>query len=121
MKKTLSHWLPVFLWASVIFFLSSIPQITVSQFFVWDFIIKKTAHLTEYAILFALIFRVTKGKWVLSFILTMLYATSDEFHQRFVPGRTATVYDLGFDFAGSSIAAYLIWKLKQLRRNKPKS
>ena len=67
MKKTLSHWLPVFLWAVVIFAFSTIPQIVVSQFFIWDFIAKKTAHISEYAILFALIFRATNRSWILSF------------------------------------------------------
>ena len=120
MKKALSHWLPVFLWAVVIFAFSTIPQIVVSQFFIWDFIAKKTAHISEYAILFALIFRATNRSWILSFLLTMLYAVSDEFHQSFVPGRTATFFDLGFDLSGANIASYIIWKLKQARHEKPK-
>lgn len=112
MRKTVVRWLPVFLWAIAIFALSSIEQITVSQFFVWDFIAKKAAHIAEYAILFVLVFRATQNNWFISFVLTMFYATSDEFHQSFVPGRTATVLDLGFDLTGVNIAAYLIWKLK---------
>ena len=123
-KFTLSEftkkWLPVFLWAVIIFWLSSIEQIVVSQFFIWDFIAKKIAHLTEYAVLFALIFRATRGQWILSFVLTMVYAASDEIHQKFVPGRTAAFYDLAFDFSGASLAGYLIWKFKQTRRLKPK-
>ena len=120
MKKTLSHWLPVFLWAVVIFAFSTIPQIVVSQFFIWDFIAKKTAHISEYAILFALIFRATNRSWILSFLLTMLYAVFDEFHQSFVPGRTATFFDLGFDLSGANIASYTIWKLKQIHLLQPK-
>lgn len=120
MRKTVVRWLPVFLWAVTIFALSSIEQITVSQFFIWDFIAKKIAHISEYAILFALIFRATGNKWIASFSLTMLYAASDEFHQSFVPGRTATVLDLGFDLTGANIAAYLIWKLKPHLPAKPK-
>lgn len=106
------RWLPVFLWALVIFALSSIKQVTVSEFFIWDFVAKKIAHVGEYSILFALFFRATKSNYPLSFALTMLYAVSDEIHQSFVPGRTAAVYDLGFDFSGASIAAYVIWKHK---------
>ena len=120
LESALGRWLPVFLWAAVIFAFSSPPQIKVSQFFLWDFIAKKTAHLSEYAILFALIFRATKGSWILSFLLIMLYAVSDEFHQSFVPGRTATYFDLGFDLSGANIASYIIWKLKQARPGKPK-
>lgn len=121
---TLTHklfsWLPVFLWAAIIYILSSIEQVTVSQFFVWDFAFKKIAHIGEYAVLFALIFRANGKKWAFSFVLTMLYALSDEYHQSFVPGRTAALYDLGFDLSGANIAAYIIWKLKQLRPKKLK-
>ena len=116
----LGRWLPVFLWAAVIFALSSIRQITVAEFFLWDFAAKKVAHLTEYAVLYALFLRATEKNWVLSFALTMFYAASDEIHQSFVPGRTAAVYDLVFDFSGATISAYIIWKLRQIRPKNPK-
>ena len=116
----LGRWLPVFLWASVIFALSSIQQITVAEFFIWDFAAKKVAHLTEYAVLYALFLRATEKNWVLSFVMTMVYAASDEIHQSYVPGRTAAVYDLAFDFSGASISAYIIWKLKQIHPKKQK-
>lgn len=118
-SSVIGRWLPVVLWASVIFAFSSLPQTQVGGFFLTDFIIKKTAHVSEYAILFALIYRATKGKLLLAFALTIFYAATDEFHQSFVPGRTAKVYDvIGFDLAGASIAAYVLWKLKQLRKKK---
>ena len=111
-KSSVGRWLPVFLWAAVIFAFSSLAQIKVSEFFFWDFALKKTAHVTEYAILFAFVFRATKGNYLTSFVATLLYAFSDEFHQSFVPGRTSTYYDLGFDLSGVNISAYIIWKLK---------
>ncbi len=120
MKQSFLRWLLVFLWSTVIFALSSIEQVTVSQFFIWDFIAKKTAHIGEYAILFALIYSATGGKWRLSFVLTMVYAAGDEFHQSFVPGRNASPYDLGFDLSGANIAAYIIWKLSANQKAKPK-
>ena len=119
MQKNFIKWLPVFLWAAVIFVLSSIEQITVSEFLIWDFIAKKIAHVSEFAILFALVYRAAGGKWQLTFLLAMLYAVSDEIHQSFVPGRTAALYDLGFDLTGANIAAYFIWKFTPHRRNKP--
>lgn len=115
-----SRWLPVFLWAAVIFIFSSIPLIKVSQFFIWDFVAKKIAHVIQYAVLFALIFRATKNKWITSLALTLLYAASDEIHQQFVPGRQASIYDLGFDLSGANIASYIIWKLKVPPFLKPK-
>ena len=114
------RWLPVFLWAGFIFALSSISQITVAEFFLWDFTAKKVAHVGEYAVLYALILRAIEKKWVLSFFLTMIYAVSDEIHQSFVPGRNAAVYDLAFDFSGAVISAYIIWKLRQIRPKKQK-
>lgn len=117
----ITRWLPVFLWALVIFALSSIQQIKVSEFHLWDFALKKAAHVTEYAILYALIFRATNRNFLSSYFLTILYAASDEIHQYFVPGRTASILDLGFDASGANISAYLIWKLKQLRQKKPRS
>ena len=116
----LGRWLPVFLWAVVIFALSSIQQITVAEFFIWDFAAKKVAHLTEYAVLYALFLRATEKNWILSFVMTMIYAASDEIHQSYVPGRTAAVYDLAFDFSGASISAYIIWKLEQIHPKKQK-
>ena len=125
MKKSsqsifLGRWLPVFLWAVVIFALSSISQITVAEFFLWDFAAKKVAHLAEYAVLYALFLRATEKNWVLSFALTMIYAVTDEIHQSFVPGRNAAVYDLAFDFSGAAISAYVIWKLRQIRPKRQK-
>lgn len=111
-KSNLGRWLPVFLWAVVIFIFSSIPQITTSQFFSFDFILKKTAHVAEYAIFYVLLVRATGAKLATSMLLVMLYALSDEFHQSLVPGRTAAIYDLGFDLSGASIAAYSLWKSK---------
>lgn len=113
-------WLPVFVWATVIFSLSSTSSLKVSDFFIWDFISKKIAHLFIYAVLFSLILRATKRNWILSFLLTMIYAASDELHQSFVFGRNASVLDLGFDLSGANIAAYTIWKLSQIRRAKHK-
>lgn len=112
-KDMLRLWLPVFLWVTVIFTLSSIEQVVATKVFVWDFFIKKFAHISEYAILFVLIYRATYKNWILSFVLAMIYAVSDEFHQSFVPGRTATFLDLGMDFSGVNVAAYFIWKLKR--------
>jgi len=104
---------------AVIFFFSALPQQKASDFFLLDFTIKKIAHLSEYAILYALFYRATGNNLIISLVLTIIYASTDEFHQMFVPGRTARVYDIvGFDLVGASIAAFLIWKLKQLHLHK---
>ncbi|OGD87061.1 hypothetical protein A2870_02800 [Candidatus Curtissbacteria bacterium RIFCSPHIGHO2_01_FULL_41_11] len=111
-KSKVAAWLPPVLWAGVIFTLSTINNPIASQFFVWDFIIKKIAHVTEYAILYILLLRATRGNYALSLIITFLYSISDEVHQGFVPGRSPAVYDIGLDMSGAAIAGYAIWKLK---------
>ncbi len=121
-RKTLNLWLPVLVWASVIFYFSSQPQKHVSEFFLADFLVKKAAHVGEFAILFVLIYRATGKKIPLSFLLTILYAASDEFHQTFVPGRTPKLYDIiGFDITGANIASYALWKLSQRAKTKQKN
>ena len=115
----ISLWLPVFLWALVIFSFSSTSSLKASNFFIWDFISKKIAHLSIYAILFSLILRATNANWLLTFLITLTYAATDEFHQHLVPCRNASVLDLGFDLSGANIAAYTIWKLKQIPHGKP--
>lgn len=119
-RKKLTLWLPVFLWAAVIFTLSSIKQVQVSEFFAWDFLAKKTAHVLEYTILYVLIFRATGKKYILSYILALAYAASDEFHQHYVLGRSASVLDIGIDLSGINIGSYVLWKLNRNPNPKPK-
>ena len=119
LKQLLLSWGPVIFWCSVIFAFSSIPTLPKVGFIWWDFIIKKTAHITEYAILFFLTWRaVRKSRQlpVASYQLLMilgicfLYAISDEFHQSFVIGRTSTLRDVAFDLLGMGMAWYAIKK-----------
>lgn len=115
-SKLLNSWLPVFLWCTVIFFLSSIPTIQTSRIYFWDFVLKKTAHIVEYGLLYFLVFRaleeegVKNKKWIIPFIFGLIYGISDEYHQRFVSGRHSRVMDLGFDFLGMLLAFYWLKK-----------
>lgn len=69
---------------------------------------KKSAHMFVYAVLYYLVVKafgkVTYKTLLLSFVICVVYAMSDEYHQSFVPGRTAKVTDIGFDSLGMSIA-----------------
>ena len=118
--SNLSRWLPVFLWMAVIFTLSSIPQLQAAPQMVNDFLLKKSAHVTEYAVLYLLAYRATQKNMLLSFFITFGYSLSDEFHQHFVKGRTMSYLDVGFDWIGASISSYVIWKLQQIQKKKPK-
>jgi VanZ family protein len=97
-SRTLTHWLPVALWAALIFALSSIPSLS-SGLGSWDLVLRKGAHLTEYAILALLLSRALQREMP-AFALGVLYAVSDEFHQSFVRGRHAAPLDVAIDSIG---------------------
>ena len=55
-SRALNVWLPVVAWAAVIFAFSSIPSLS-SGLGAWDTVLRKGAHITEYAVLGALLYR----------------------------------------------------------------
>lgn len=114
-RKFLKYWFPPLAWAVVIFLFSSRAVPVTSEFYWNDFILKKTAHIIEYAILVILLYRAFTGggktkkqAMVFSFLLTLVYAISDEIHQSFVPGRESRIRDVIFDTIGGGGALYLI-------------
>lgn len=128
LKKLFYYWLPVFIWAALIFFLSSKPGLKVATG-VWDFLTRKPAHILEYFILTLLLirasmsglFKKTDASFVLglSFLLSLFYAGFDEVHQTFVPLREGKISDILFDSVGSFFAIFLGWRLFQNHQNKP--
>lgn len=121
-QKFFKLWLPVVFWCGVIFTLSSIPSFPRVGFIWWDFVLKKTAHVSEYAILFFLIYRARSDNFTLNIskrqvnliaLLCFFYAISDEYHQSFVLGRTSTIRDVGFDSVGIFLSSITIKKKKQ--------
>lgn len=77
-----------------------------------SFIIRKLAHFTEYLILgFLTINMLNKNdiskKYLLSILICIIYATSDEIHQIFVPGRACQIRDILIDSIGSITGVYL--------------
>ncbi len=97
----ISRWLPVVVWAGVIFALSSLPSLS-SGLGAWDVVLRKCAHMTEYAILAVLAWRATRSA-TQAFALAVAYAASDEVHQLFVRGRHGSPLDVGVDAAGALI------------------
>ena len=91
-------------------------------------IIRKIAHLCEYAALgffamFALynLIRNGVGKWafVIAELIAVLYAVTDEFHQYHVPGRWGTWSDVVIDGCGALIGIFVyygFWRLKHIPR-----
>ena len=140
------YWLPVLVWMSFIFWMStgtfssehtSTIIIPVIKFIAReisdekaDFIhgfIRKSGHVAEYFILGGLVLRafcsgtistLTRKQISCSLLVVALYASSDEFHQSFVATRTASIIDVGIDTIGGvlSISIAALWRLAALCR-----
>lgn len=83
--------------------------------------IRKGAHMTEYAVftltvMFAFFVCGVRGGmlYVLSVLVTIVYAASDEIHQLFVPGRSGQVKDVLIDTFGGILAAAAVKAFKSL-------
>ena len=92
----------VITWCVVIFVFSSLPTLPEVGFIWWDFVLKKSAHVLEYTVLFLLTYKAVgqPGNWRTALLFSLAYALSDEYHQSFVAGRTAKLTDIGFDALG---------------------
>jgi VanZ family protein len=86
--------------------------------------VRKAGHLTEYAILATLAARAFRNSshqfirlhwFMLSLLLAAVYALTDEFHQSFVPSRTASMHDTLIDSAGALMALSVIWFMEKRR------
>jgi VanZ family protein len=105
-SRVLTVWLPVFAWAAVIFAFSSIPSLS-TGLGTWDTILRKGAHIVEYAILGALLYRALERE-ALALAAGIAYAATDEFHQRFVHGRHSSPVDVAIDAVGLAMGM-LVW------------
>ena len=71
-----------------------------------QFLIRKAAHMSEYAILAMLLYMFAReskirSSFIFALIFSMLYACTDEFHQLFVNGRSGQWQDVFIDTSGS--------------------
>lgn len=135
MKAFLRYWFPLLVWLTLIFVGSTdvlsgehtslfmipflhrlFPHLLLPALERIELIVRKAGHISEYAILAVLSYRalvntflagrrVFAGVMVLLFCL--LYAASDEFHQSFVPSRTASWRDVVIDLCGALFAVFI--------------
>ncbi len=94
-------------------------------------LIRKTGHLTEYAILALLVLRAAgislRRRHLeggcraagIALLVAAAYAASDEFHQSFVPGRTASVYDVLIDTSGAFVALTVAMVVRKKKSQPP--
>jgi VanZ family protein len=136
---------PLLLWMAFIFFASTaqlsasntsriirplliwlFPDISQESLAFVHFIVRKLAHLTEYAILGLLAARAfttssrdgLRRRWfVYAGLLVIIYALSDELHQRFVPARTGSIYDSLIDITGGYIALSLLYAWRRVKKS----
>jgi VanZ family protein len=125
------YWLPPLLWMALIWGLSTdvgsadntaglfiwimsrlFPWATPAQIDLAHGVMRKLGHLTEYGILAALWFRTlrvgqrldsARSAWI-ALAISVAWALTDEFHQTFVPSRTASVLDVLVDATGATLA-----------------
>ncbi len=120
MNNFFKYWFPVLVWAGIIFWFSSIPDL--KSGLEQDFIFRKIAHILEFAILtFLLIRGLSKERIsikrivIYSFIFAIFYALTDEYHQSFVWGRQGSLKDVGIDGIGIFLMA-ILWYYKNKGR-----
>lgn len=109
-EQRLRAWLPAVLWAGIIFAFSAMPDL--QSGLPQDFFLRKVAHAVEFGVLTLLVARAFRRaeRWDAkralagAFVISVLYAFSDELHQTFVPGRSPSLRDVGVDALGIVVA-----------------
>jgi len=137
-RRFLSRYLPLVAWLVFISYASSasfnasntsriigplvlwlFPETNTETLATIHFITRKIAHFTEYAILGFLAARafrtsprpaISRRWFLISAALIIVYALIDEYHQSFVPSRTASVFDSFIDMAGGLTALIVLRK-----------
>jgi len=99
--------------AAIIFAFSSVPSLG-TGLGTWDLVLRKLAHLSEYAVLGALLQRALSRPGF-AILIGGIYAVSDEVHQHFVRGRHAAWYDVVIDTIGVTIGV-VVWARIRSRR-----
>jgi VanZ family protein len=148
LRAFLKYWLPVLVWMALIFSASGdtrsvahssrilgpllrwlFPQLPEDTVNLIVLILRKGAHVTEYAVLALLLWRARRKPvkndlrpWSrpearLVLLLVALYAAGDEFHQLFVANREAAVHDVLIDTAGGAAGLFALWRFGRWRKN----
>jgi len=110
-SRVLTVWLPVLAWAAVIFAISSVPSLS-TGLGVWDTVLRKAAHVTEYAVLGALLYRAFERE-APALAAGIAYAATDEVHQHFVRGRHGAPVDVAVDAVGVALGMLVWLRLRQ--------
>lgn len=114
-QAILSRFVPPVVLMAVIFWLSAQPSL--SSGLEWDFVLRKGAHMTEYALLAVLWWRALGWRRpAVAVAIALAYAASDELHQSFVFGRHGSPVDWLIDAAGVAIGMLVAGRLLRASR-----
>jgi VanZ family protein len=117
MKAWIFRFGPALIIMIIIFAASGTPGQDLPSFgnWIWDLLVKKGGHMTGYALLAAGFYHaLTNNKstarihYFIAFCLTVLYATTDEWHQNFTPDRSPSILDVCIDSTGGLIGLALL-------------
>jgi VanZ family protein len=114
-----STWLPPLAWMAVIFAFSS--RHGGGHLSAAEVVLRKLAHVVEYLVLAVLLLRALRRSDVaaalpVAIAAALAYAASDEWHQSFVPGRTATPRDVAIDGVGIALAVIVATRTRLRER-----
>jgi VanZ family protein len=124
-RKPVFRFLPALLMMLAIFLFSAGHAVETPNHLL-GVIINKGGHMIGYGILALAVWRAfefRRDRWWIAWMLAVIYALTDEFHQSFVPGRHPMLFDaLFFDNLGALIAlmvALFLFKSKQPGKKAP--
>lgn len=121
-NKRIIYIVATVMWMAVIFYLSSIPDLKSPLSTTIDMALRKIAHMTEYGILYLLLYKSFQGiqqRTIVAIIIAILYAVSDEWHQSYVLGRTGAYIDVIIDSIGIIIFLIVQKNILTVRRDVP--
>jgi VanZ family protein len=130
-------WVPVILWAGVIFYMSTRTfgssfsnhilseilgflhlEVSHHTFYLLATGFRKMGHFGEYSVFAIFLYHAVgdghRSAWnprkaLACILLAGLYSLTDEFHQRFVPGRGPSIVDCGFDTLGAMLGMVIVY------------
>ncbi len=116
--KQLNAWLPVILWAILIFRFSS-GTIPIASTIYWqDFAVKKFGHVLLFGILAVLVYRAfrinkmnKRNAAIWAVVIATFYGATDEYHQFFTQGREARIRDVFIDCGGATLIILALYYL----------
>ncbi len=118
-RSLAGRWLPPLALMAVIFVLSAQPSLS-SGLGDWDLVLRKAAHMTEFGLLWWLLWRALGYRAAAAAVaVALVYAASDEVHQHFVSGRHASAWDWAIDAAGVGVAGALVVLAARRQRARP--